>query len=69
MDGPRDYHNKWSKSDKDKYHMISLTCGILKNNKQMDLLKNKNRHTDIENKFIATKMDSRGEGGKLGVWD
>ena len=28
MDGPRDYHTKWSKSDKDKYHMISLTCGI-----------------------------------------
>ena len=27
MDGPRDYHIKWSKSDKDK---ISLICGILK---------------------------------------
>ena len=26
-DGPRDYHAKWSKSEKDKYH-ISLTCGI-----------------------------------------
>ena len=23
MDEPRDYHTKWSKSDKDKYHMIS----------------------------------------------
>ena len=29
MDGSRDYHTKWSKSD--KYHMISLICGILKN--------------------------------------
>ena len=28
IDGPRDYHTKWSKSDKDKYHMISLTCAI-----------------------------------------
>ena len=28
MDGPRDYHTKWSKSDKDKYHMIALICGI-----------------------------------------
>ena len=28
MDGPRDYHTKWSKSDKDKYHMISLIYGI-----------------------------------------
>ena len=28
MDGPRDYHTKWSKPDKDKYHMISVICGI-----------------------------------------
>ena len=30
MDGPRDYHPKWSKSEKDKYHMISLICRIFK---------------------------------------
>ena len=29
MDGPRDYHTKGSKSEReDKYHRISLTCGI-----------------------------------------
>ena len=28
MDGPRDFHTKWSKSEKDKYHMILLICGI-----------------------------------------
>ena len=28
MDGPRDDHTKWSKSDKDKYHKISVMCGI-----------------------------------------
>ena len=28
MDGPRDYHTKWSKLDKDKYHMVSLKSGI-----------------------------------------
>ena len=28
IDGPRDNHTKWSKSEKDKYHMISLMCGI-----------------------------------------
>ena len=28
IDGPRDYHTKWSKPDKDKYHMISLICGV-----------------------------------------
>ena len=31
MDGPRDYHIKWNKSEKDKYRMMSLICGILKN--------------------------------------
>ena len=28
MDGPRYCHTDWGKSDKDKYHMISLICGI-----------------------------------------
>ena len=28
MDESRDYHTKWSKPDKDKYHMISLIYGI-----------------------------------------
>ena len=28
MDGPIDYHTKWSKPDKDKYHTILLICGI-----------------------------------------
>ena len=27
VDGPRDYHTKWSKSDKDKY-MIKLKCRV-----------------------------------------
>ena len=31
MDGPRDYHTKWSQTEKDKYYMISLMCVILKN--------------------------------------
>ena len=30
MDGPRDRHTEWSKSEKDKHHMILLICGILK---------------------------------------
>ena len=30
MDGPRDYHTKWSKSENDKYHVISFICDILK---------------------------------------
>ena len=30
IDGPRDDHTRWSKSDKDKYHMILLICEIKK---------------------------------------
>ena len=29
-DGPRDYQAKWSQTEKDKYHMILLACGIWK---------------------------------------
>ena len=28
MDGAREYNAKWNKSEKDKYHIISLICGI-----------------------------------------
>ena len=28
MNGPGDYHTERSQKEKDKYHMISLTCGI-----------------------------------------
>ena len=30
IDGPRDYHTKWDKSKKDRYHMIQLICDIQK---------------------------------------
>ena len=26
IDGPRDHQTKWSQEEKDKYHMVSLTC-------------------------------------------
>ena len=32
MDRPRDYHTRWSKPDKNKYHMLLLKCRILKKN-------------------------------------
>ena len=28
IDGPMDYHSKWNESEKDKYCIISLICGI-----------------------------------------
>ena len=38
MDGPRHCHTKCnSKNENDKYHMISLICGIFKKEIQMNL--------------------------------
>ena len=57
MDEPRDYHIKWSKSDKDKYHIIYIVESK-KLYKWAYLL-------------YKTEIDSqRGKGGrdKLGTW-
>ena len=65
MVGPRDY-TKWSKSEKDKYPMISLICGIWKKWCRWIYLLNRNRLTDIENKLMVNKGE-RGRGDKLGI--
>lgn len=31
MDEPKNWHTEWSQSEKDKYHIMSLICGILQN--------------------------------------
>ena len=41
MDGPRDYHTEWSKSE--KHHMTSFICGIW-NRIQMNFTKQTHRH-------------------------
>ena len=64
MNGPRDYHiilSEVNQTEKDKYHMISLTCGIWKKRHKWTYLQNRNRPTDIENKLTVTKRE-RGEG-------
>ena len=69
VDGPRDYHTKWSNSDGErKYHMISHKHEILKTWYKWIYLQNRNRLKDIENKLMFTKKE-RWEGDKLGVWD
>ena len=49
MDGPRDYHTKWSRPDKDKDRMISLICGILK--------KFKKKRKDTNEPTYKTEID------------
>ena len=60
MGGPRNYHTKWGKTEKDKYHMISVICGILKKWYKWAYLQNRNRLTDIENKLMNIKGERRG---------
>ena len=59
---PRDYHTKWSKSDRER--QISYGIAYMWNLKKWykwTYLQNRNRLTDIENKLMVTKGDS-GEG-------
>ena len=69
MDGPRDYHTKWSKSDRERQISYDITyMWNLKKWYKWTYLQNRNRLTDIENKLMVTK----GEGGgkdQLGAWD
>ena len=65
MDGPRDYHTKWSKSDRER--QISYDIIYMRNLKKIQYkwthLQNRNRLTDIENKPMVTKGEKGwGEG-------
>ena len=53
MGRPRNYHTKWSKSDKDKYHMVLFMN--LKNGIKISYLQNKNILTEIENQRMFTQ--------------
>ena len=61
MDGPRDCHTEWSKSEKNKYHDIVYMWNLKKCHK-WTYLQNRNRLTDIDNKLMVTKGE-RGGGG------
>ena len=59
--------NEVSQTRQDKHHTTSLIREILKMI-QKNLYTKQNRPTDIENKPMVTKRESR-EREKLGVWD
>ena len=66
MDGPRDYHTKRSKLEKDNYHMISFIHGIY-NLIQMNLF-TKQKQTHRHRKQIYGFQRGKGVGrDKLGV--
>ena len=68
MDATRDYHTKWSKSE--RHHMISLICGI-SSMAQMNL-STKQKQTYRHIRLVVAKVDGwEGEGwtGNLGLVD
>ena len=58
-----------SQTQKDKYHMILLICGILKKKKKRTYLQNRNRLTVLENELMLPVGKGEGEGqiGSLGL--
>ena len=69
MDGPRDYHIKWSKSDKDKYRMISLICGIFSKKIQMNLFTKQKQTHRLWKQIYGYKREDVVGRDKIGVWD
>ena len=63
MDGPRDYHTKWSKSERERQISYDIAyMWNLKKGYKWTYLQNRNRLTDIENKLTVTKGDGGGGG-------
>ena len=62
MDGPRDCHTEWNKSDRGRQVSYDITYVKSKKRYRWIYLQNRNRLTDTENKFMVTKGERWGEG-------
>ena len=51
-----------SHTEKEKYRMTALICGIWKEMVQRNVLKNRNRLTDFENELMIAKGKDEGKG-------
>ena len=59
MDGPRDYHTKWSKSDRERQISHTAYMWNLKKKKSTnELIYKTERITDFENKLMVTKGET-----------
>ena len=68
MDGPRDCHTEWSKSEREKQILfVNAYVWNLNSWYRLPYFQSRNRDTDLENKH----MDTGGGGGydELGDWD
>ena len=68
LGGSRDYHTKWRKSEKDKYHDRAYTWNQTKWCK-WTFLQNRNRLVDTENKFKVTKGEGEDRDKGIGWTD
>ena len=69
VDGPRDCHTEWSKSETEKQiSYINAYMWILEKWYRWTSLKCRNRDTNVENKSMDTKGGSGG-WDELGDWD
>ena len=60
MDGPRDYHTKWGKSEREKQIPYDITYVWNLKCDTNELIHETNRLTDVENRLVVAK----GEGGE-----
>ena len=67
VDGPRDCHREWSKSEK-QISCINAYMWNLEEWYRWTYLQSRNRDTDVENKHMDTK-EGKGGWGELGDWD
>ena len=68
MDGPRDYHTQWNKSERERQTPWYLLLVESKIWYKWIYLWNRNRLTDIENRLVVAKQE-RCRGGMDWVWD
>ena len=62
MDGPKDYHTKWSKPERERQIPYDITyMWDLKKWYKWTYLQNRYIPTDIENKLTVTKGERGGE--------
>ena len=69
MDRPKDYHAKWSKSDREKQISYDIAyMWNLKENDTNELIYKTEIDIDVENEHMVTKGERR-RRDKLGIWD
>ena len=69
MDRPKDYHTKWSKSERERQIPYGVTYMWNLKYDTNQLIYKTETDSDIENKRMVTKGKGGWERDKWGVWD